>query len=113
MPVFILVGKVVLLICIKSALIMLLPARTINKTSLNRALLKHSLGALCLLPGGGYTRAALENFWNQLRIKQVFETIAIFRSLSSFTRRLLGVSKKDVKLIKRNFKMLNFNCVSN
>ena len=35
MPVFILVGKVVLLICIKSALIMSLPARTINKTSLN------------------------------------------------------------------------------
>ena len=35
MPVFILVGKVVLLICIKSALIMSLPARTINKSSLN------------------------------------------------------------------------------
>ena len=35
MPVFILVGKVVLLICIKSALIMSLPTRTINKTSLN------------------------------------------------------------------------------
>ena len=34
MPVFIFVGKVVLLICIKSALIMSLPARTINKTSL-------------------------------------------------------------------------------
>ena len=34
MPVFILVGKVVLLICIKSVLIMSFPARTINKTSL-------------------------------------------------------------------------------
>ena len=36
MPVFILVGKVALLICIKSALITTLPARTINKTSLNK-----------------------------------------------------------------------------
>ena len=36
MPIFILVGKLVLLVCIKSALIMSLPARTINKTPLNR-----------------------------------------------------------------------------
>ena len=35
MPIFILVGKLVLLVCMKSVLIMLLPARTINKTPLN------------------------------------------------------------------------------
>ena len=35
MPIFILVGKVALLLCKKSALIMSLPARTINKTPLN------------------------------------------------------------------------------
>ena len=35
MPIFILVGKVVLLVCIKSGLIMSFPARTINKTPLN------------------------------------------------------------------------------
>ena len=35
MPIFISVGKVVLLVCIKSALIMSFPARTINKTPLN------------------------------------------------------------------------------
>ena len=34
MPIFILVEKVVLLVCIKSALIMSSPARTINKTPL-------------------------------------------------------------------------------
>ena len=35
MPIFILVGKMVLLVCIKSALIISFLARTINKTSLN------------------------------------------------------------------------------
>ena len=35
MPIFILVGKLVLLVCMKSVLIMSLPARTINKTPLN------------------------------------------------------------------------------
>ena len=35
MPIFILVGKVVLLVCKKSALIMSFPARKINKTPLN------------------------------------------------------------------------------
>ena len=35
MPIFILVGEVVLLVCIKSALIMSLPAQTINETPLN------------------------------------------------------------------------------
>ena len=34
MPIFIFVGKVVLLVCIKSALTMSFPARTINKTPL-------------------------------------------------------------------------------
>ena len=32
LPIFILVGKVVLLVCIRSALIMSFPARTVNKT---------------------------------------------------------------------------------
>ena len=35
MPIFIAVEKVVLLVCIKSALIMSFPAQTINKTPLN------------------------------------------------------------------------------
>ena len=35
MPIFILVGKVVLLVCIKSGLIMSFTARTINKTPHN------------------------------------------------------------------------------
>ena len=35
MPIFILVGEVVLLVCIKSASIMSFPARIINKTPLN------------------------------------------------------------------------------
>ena len=39
MPIFILVGKLVLLVCIKSVLIMSLPARTINKTPLNLLIL--------------------------------------------------------------------------
>ena len=34
MPIFILVGKVVLLVCVKSALIMSFPERTINETPL-------------------------------------------------------------------------------
>ena len=36
MPIFILVKQLVLLVCINSALIMSPPARTINKTPLNR-----------------------------------------------------------------------------
>ena len=36
MPIFILVEKVVLLVCTKSVLIMSFPARTINKTPLNK-----------------------------------------------------------------------------
>ena len=45
-PIFILVGKGVLLVCIKSALIMSFPARTINKTPLNRLQLFFSVKPL-------------------------------------------------------------------
>ena len=38
MPIFISVGKVVLFVCVKSALIMSFLARTINKTPLNNLL---------------------------------------------------------------------------
>ena len=44
MPVFILVGKVVLLRCIKSALIMSLPTRIINKTSLKHSIYNGRIG---------------------------------------------------------------------
>ena len=39
----------------------------------NRASLIYSLEALCRLPGGGYTHAALETVSNQVTIRQVFK----------------------------------------
>ena len=46
MPIYILVGKVVLLVCIKSALIMSFPARTVNKRPLNNSDTRKTLAKL-------------------------------------------------------------------